>query len=114
MNSGVIWLLLPAVAVVFAFIISVLADFRQTHKFNFQQFSNHAIRLAMYMSAIGVLEVVKVTEPSLAVIVSKVAVAFAFAEILAAVGQIRAVLGPNDPLSQVIQQENPFDITTKK
>lgn len=110
--TEVFWLLLPAVAVLFAFLISVLADFRREHKFDFQQFSNHAVRLAMYLSAIGVLEVVKVTQPDFAGLVAKLATAFAFAEIAAALGQIKSALGPNDPLSKVMQQ-TPFDASAQ-
>ena len=106
-------MLLPVAAVAFAFVISVLSDLKQNHKFNWQQISNHAIRMAMYLAAIGILEVVKVQEVAMAGMVSKLASAFALAEILSALGQIRQVLGTN-PLTSALQSQNPFDVTTQQ
>jgi len=109
-------LLTPVAAVVFAFIVSVLYDIRVLHKLDWSRLVNHSSKAAMYLAAIGMLEVVSIQEPSLAPQVIKFALAFAGAEVLGTIGMIQqAIKGSNSPdaLQQALTQSNPFDITRK-
>lgn len=112
-----IWLLLPVAAVVFAFLISVLSDLRTSHKMDFQKLTSHGTRLAMYLSSIGMLEVLRLSKPEYASFVSTIATSFAVIEILTAFATMKESLGPNDPgvkaLEDGLQQveQDPFAVT---
>lgn len=106
-------LLIPVAAVIFSFLISVLADIRQTHKFQWSRLVDHSTKAAEYLAAIGMLEVVAKQNPILAPQVIKFALAFAAAEVLGTIGMIRASvvkLGQPDPLLAAQNIAQPFDI----
>lgn len=108
-------LLIPVAAVIFAFLIGVLADLRQAHKFQWSKLVDHSTKAAMYLAAIGMLEVVAKQDPILAPQVIKFALAFAGAEVLGTIGMIRSAVvkpGQTDPL-QAAQNASPFDILKK-
>lgn len=95
-------LIIPVAAVVFSFIIAILTDIKVYKRLVYSRFADHAVRTAIYLASIGMLEVLDRTEPDLAPFVGKVAVGFAFAELVSAIGLIRNALGPSDPGVQVL------------
>lgn len=111
-------LLIPVCAVLFAFVISVLYDLRTYKRFDWSRLRDHSTKAAMYLAAIGMLEVVDKQEPNLAPQVIKFSFAFAGAEVLGTIGMIQqAVRSSNsspDALTTALREANPFDIATKK
>lgn len=105
-------MLIPVAAVVFAFVISVLYDLRTYHKFDWSRLVNHSTKMAMYLAAIGMLEVVAKGDPALSKQVVKFALAFAGAEVIGTFGMItQALKGPGtapDALSSTLAKLDPF------
>lgn len=98
-------LLLPFGAIAFAFIVSVLIDFRK-RQFNSQNLINHSTRMGIYLASIAILELVAKTEPALAKYVLYIALVFSGSEILNTAMLIKAALGANDPLVNALNAAN--------
>lgn len=120
-------LLIPVAAVLFSFLVSVLTDIRIYHKFDWSRLVNHSTKMAMYLAAIGMLEVVAKQETAIADQVFHFALIFAGAEVLGTLGMIQQALKGDtgnapDPLQTALQESGlltgngpgPFDILNKK
>lgn len=82
-------LLIPAVAVLFSLVVSILYDVMKDHRLDYQKLLTQVPRAAMYLAAIGMLEIVAKSEPALAPHILQLALAFGLAEIVGTLGIIK-------------------------